>query len=259
MRTLSVLIVSILLALVVSLTPAQAQEPPPIRDFDEATVSRLGEQMYRLDQAAWHATDVMLASEGFTAEGLVGWIVVPEGDDLRVRFGRGTLDALVPAYDIVVDEDNRARMVETGPAFTPDELAMFRAVRAASAALPRACAARYNSIVMADVDGDGWLVWLMASTTRPNVVVAGGHFRFTLSAAGEVEQVDALSRGCLEVPIQAPEGGRPVGIMLNHLVSDRPIETHVFLSLGHRLSLFVRTPDETVFEVSGRRIREARP
>jgi hypothetical protein len=41
-------------------SPAMAQDPA-IRQFDIPTLEKLGHDMYVQDQAAWHATDALMA------------------------------------------------------------------------------------------------------------------------------------------------------------------------------------------------------
>jgi hypothetical protein len=53
----------------------------------------------------------------------------------------------------------------------------------------------------------------------------------------------------------APPGA--VGAFTTHLVSNTPIETHMFLNLLHRTPIFVGTPDRNLWVVSdGRMIRQ---
>jgi len=51
-----------LLFLMIAAPAWAADDPPPapIRDFDIATIERLGQEMYAQDQEAWKATDVLL-------------------------------------------------------------------------------------------------------------------------------------------------------------------------------------------------------
>ena len=37
---------------------------------------------------------------------------------------------------------------------------------------------------------------------------------------------------------------------MTHIVSNTPVETHVFLSLLHNIDFFVMTPDDTIWRVS---------
>ena len=75
--------------------PVMAQERPElVQTFSVAETGRLGQAIWRQDSAAARATDALLAqSDGQVPEGLIGWIVTPEGDAQRVRFLAGEPDA----------------------------------------------------------------------------------------------------------------------------------------------------------------------
>ncbi|MDP8916819.1 MAG: hypothetical protein M3M95_06415 [Pseudomonadota bacterium] len=233
-------------------TPVLAQEPvqapAAIRQFDLRTIERLGRGIHRQDVAAARATDALLKVAPDPAkEGIVGWLVAEMGDSDRVRFLRNTEAGPEVAYD--VDVPPRGAPLVSSPssrALSAEERAAFAAQQTAARNVPRVCRPRYNAAVLKDPAGDGWLVWLLAPSPAAGLVPVGGHFRFSITADGKtVKRRDALSTSCLVLsPGQGvPKGAKPVGMVVSHVVSPTPVETHVFLQLLHRVPMYVAAGD----------------
>lgn len=255
------LLMSLLAAL--SLAPAAqaADDAPPaqVEAWPLTQTGAVGSSIFLQDRAAARATDALLARfGGKPPEGLIGWIVVENGEDQLVRFLLGDPAAPRPGYDILVDKNGRAgAVIEASGAALPDDQAVryFARNTAASGIGALRCAARYNAVVLDDPDSDGWLVWLLASTTDANKVPMGGHYRFHVSADG-LEKREQLSGGCLDLDRrQAQQGGQTVGLMTNVIVAPQPLEVHVFLSLLNRLPIYVAAGDK-LWSVQGALIRE---
>jgi hypothetical protein len=121
------------------------------------------------------------------------------------------------------------------------------------------CSDRYNTVVLpaSTVGKNGWLVYLLAATTKPGVVVFGGHHRFLITPDGRSAlEHQPLSRSCLtSPPPEMPPGARLESSFVTHLVTDTPTEVHVFLSLSHRLPIVVGVAHRNeLWRVEGRRI-----
>lgn len=245
-----------------SLAPAAqaADDAPPaqVEAWPLTQTGAVGSSIFLQDRAAARATDALLARfGGKPPEGLIGWIVVENGEDQLVRFLLGDPAAPRPGYDILVDKNGRAgAVIEATGAALPDEQAVryFARNTAASGIGALRCAARYNAVVLDDPDSDGWL---LASTTDANKVPMGGHYRFHVSADGRtLEKREQLSGGCLDLDRrQAQQGGQTVGLMTNVIVAPQPLEVHVFLSLLNRLPIYVAAGDK-LWSVQGALIRE---
>jgi opacity protein-like surface antigen len=141
-----------------------ADKPPPIRSFDLPTIERLGAAIYRQDRAAWLATDALVKKvPDLKGAGVKGWIVEGEGGDEKVRFLRDTGAGLEAGYDILVTDKGAKAVVEPADrSLTAEERGAFAARQTAIKNLPATCRPGYNSVVVKDVEGDGWLVWLLA-------------------------------------------------------------------------------------------------
>jgi uncharacterized protein YegJ (DUF2314 family) len=102
-----------------------------------------------------------------------------------------------------------------------------------------------------DTREDAILVYLIAGTKKPDVAVLGRHFRVIVSHDGRsVMHFEPLSKAILELPLgptggDLPAGARPVSLAVTHLVSDTPLETHVFASLRYGVAIIVATPTAT--------------
>lgn len=240
---------------------ADDKTPPQVEAWSLQQTGAVGSAIFLQDRAAARATDALLARfGGKPPEGLIGWIVVPNGEDQLVRFLVGDPAAPRPGYDILVDKTGRAGAVIDSPdaALPDDQAARYFARNTAAAGIGALrCAARYNAVVLDDPDGDGWRVWLLASTTDANKVPMGGHYRFHVSADGRtVEKREQLSNSCLDLDRrQSGQNGQPVGLMTNVIVAPQPLEIHVFLSLLNRLPIFVMAGDK-LWSVQGALIRQ---
>jgi hypothetical protein len=81
----------------------QTPAPVPIEEWSLARVTAMGREIYRHDTAAWLATDALLAArDRDTLTDLRGWIVVPEGDGLKVRYLREGPSGDRIGWDVVV-------------------------------------------------------------------------------------------------------------------------------------------------------------
>lgn len=230
-----------------------APDAEPIRHFDSATIETLGQAIYAQDQEAWSATEILMARRrGLDVKGLEGWIVVTTDTGDRVRFirvGNGTLAA---AYDVLFAKDAEpVFLVPQDNTLTAGEVAQHNARNLALKNIGKACSEHYNTVALPDPDAEGWLVWALAATTDPDAILLGGHIRFSVSQDGKtINAKDALSRSCLSLnTADSPKGADPAAFIVTHLVSDEPLETHVFLSLQHRLDLFVVT-EKALWKVS---------
>src|SRR4051812_31655034 len=88
----------------------------------------------------------------------------------------------------------------------------------------------YDYVVLDDPKGSGFLVYALGATGKRDEVVLAGHFRVTVSADGDkAERVDALSRSLYVLPTQANGDKKPLALYIIQLVSDKPVETFIYL------------------------------
>ncbi|HEY2068443.1 MAG TPA: hypothetical protein VGG48_02715 [Rhizomicrobium sp.] len=233
---------------------AWGDDAPKIRDFDIPTVENLGQAIYQQDQEAWKATDVLNAQyslDQLKAEKLHGWVVdTAPGRDV-VRFVRDGASGPEVLCDVTFTPDiAQSCVVPPSLALAPPELAQYAARTLALKNIERPCSNRYNTVVLKDPERDGWLVWALAATEEPGVIVYGGHYRFTVSADGNtIIERDALSRACLNIGPPDPSKGAFVASMFVQLVSNVPVETTVWLNLLHKHPFYLITPDRAEWSI----------
>jgi hypothetical protein len=147
------------------------------------------------------------------------------------------------------------------PRLSDRQLARFKALAIAQDRLGEGrfplCKGNYNFVVLDDPAGSGFLVYFLHATNVAGEVPVGGHYRISVSGDGAaVTQVDRLSVTCLTVRKDSniPKGGKIVAAVVSHLVSDTPIETHVFLSLQEHMPFAVVTGNQRFWVVEEGRI-----
>src|ERR1051326_3702319 len=238
----------------------RADDAPPIRQFDIPTTVTLGVEMYRQDQEAWKATDILLAKYGETelrAEKSHGWIVDSLADRDIVRFVRAGANGPEISYDVAFAGHSEPVLSEPQDrTLGAGELSQYRARLLALDNVTERCSDTYNTIALKDPQSDRWIVWALAATkTDPKLIIIGGHYRFTISADGKsIVQKDALSKTCLRFTRETGPNGEPGQIFFVHVVTLTPIETHVFASFSYDMPFRIGTRDGKAWKVDGDRI-----
>lgn len=232
-----------------------------VRQFDLKTLERLGKQLYEEDVVAAEATDVVLA-ENYDLPGLKvkGWVTTGKRGNYRVVFVAGEEGRYYEVIEILFKKNKlkSVNQLEKTP-LQGEALARFKARTLALTNIAAACSERYNTVVLDDPDGKGYLVYALSSTTDPDIIPVGGHYRFTVDETGEtIERTDQLFKSCLPLDKGAfdPGKGEPAGMFMTNVVSPTPLETHVYLNLLHRIRFIVGTPDDRQWEIRKGKIRE---
>lgn len=218
------------------------QPIPPERRAIVDRAQRIGRMIYLKDQLAADATDVMFrATQGKPDARTKGWIV-PDGLPLRVVFAGEDNGEVVPVYEVTFNSGPSFRQYPAESRLSEDLALRFRARQLAMKSdFPR-CSDRYNSVVLpgAEMNVDGFLVYLLAATTQPDLLIAGGHHLVRVSAdATTVLETTSFTRSCLNIPLV--QDGQSVLPMMTHITADTPVETHVFFSLVHKTPVMVGT------------------
>jgi hypothetical protein len=235
---------------------AMAEDAPPlIRDFEPAVTEVVGVHMYRQDQFAWKATDILLAkhsAEELRAAKAHGWIVV-EGENRNVvRFIRDGAEGPEAAYDVTFGLYGTTELTEPSDrTLPPEQLAQYRARLAALENFDFRCTnTPPNSIAFEDAPGGDWHVWVMTATTDPKLTILGGHIRYTISADGKsVLSKEKLAKGCGLFGDGERNGEKPALQYFKDIVSLKPLESHVFANLAYRIPLFIGTTDGVIWKI----------
>jgi hypothetical protein len=227
-----------------------------------------GYAIYLQDKASAIGTDVLVGKLGsLERHGLGGYITIREGTEEGeplpswqvVFFTDGDPPAIKYVVHVPMEREKERRFEERSP---PERIPepLLNLIRARQAAIEAAgpFTQAMNPVVMpAGALGharDDILVELLAGTTEPNTVVLGKHFRVIVSADGRrVESVMPLSKGALVLKMRDAEGKKIVAMYATDLVTEYPLETHVFASLAAKLPLYLGT-SRGVWFVDGDRI-----
>lgn len=223
---------------------APAKPVAPIQAYDLPQIQAFGNAIYRQDIAAWLASDALAAKvSDLRAAGLRGWLVQDDGKTAKVRFIRDKGNGLEIGYDVVVDGKGAGPVTEPADRkLTDEERLAFSARQAAAGAGASTCRAGYNTAMVKNPDGDGWIVWLLAPAPAAGAIPVGGHYRIFVAADGKtVKRVDALSASCLLIEKPKAADGKPALAFASHIVSPTPVETHVFLSSLYKMPLAIGT------------------
>lgn len=259
------------LILALPLEAEPKKEPPPklpaIREFDTETLAKLGREIYQHDQLAWVATDTLMekiGQENMAKEGVGGWIVdttLPKGP--LVRFLRKKGADYEAGYDLFFPAGGKPFIsVPEDRDLTTWQVSKFHALLTAQKELMNGthpwCGGNPNYVVLDDPDGSGFLVYFLRAKPSADAIPVGGHYRFTVSADGsKVEQVDQLFASCLTVSRNGvPNDGKIVAVTMSQIVSNTPLETHVFLSLQEKLPFAVITMDGVIWSVDKGQIQK---
>jgi hypothetical protein len=239
-----------------------------IREFDLKTIGALGRQIFEQDGYASRATDILFdkigGPEELTKQKIRGWIVVKQGRSVVVRFAKKDGDGLRPAYDITFDSPKKGVLkVAEDKTYPESEMAQFKARQLAIRSIPKLYSRSYNTTVLPDPAGMGFLVYALAASTDEGKIIVGGHYRFSISETGQkVLRIDPLFKSFLVIDKKEladrakKEEVEPAGYFVTNLVSELPLETHVFLSLLHEMPFIVTTPSGKIWVVDGDAIKK---
>ena len=238
--------------------PKALSIPPDLAPQIQQSID-LGRELYFQDSASAAATDALLEKLGSLEDkGLAGYLTLREGDDdgkplpswLVVFVTRDRDPRIAYRIHVPMKRGEKPRIEVLSPPVqpNPEVLKLFRARQTAlSAAQP--FAQPINPVVLpaSAIGQEGVLVELLAGTTKSDTVVLGKHYRVIVSADGRrVEQIIPLSKGILEFT----KGAGTVALTVSHIVTDYPLETHVFASMLNHVPIYVGT-DRGVWLVNG--------
>ncbi len=214
---------------------AQDHSLPPaaIEAWSFEKMELMGRAISRQDRAAIAASDVLHRRfpQG-DPPGLVGWVVMEEGDHQRVRFVLDDGSGPRAGWDVIVRERRAGTLVQPiDAALSAHELAQYRARQTAARHVPPMRCGRLNSVVLKDPDSDDWLVWLLASANDARTIPYNGNFRFRISADGQtLLRRDQLFSHCYA----HPRNGNTVQETLHLASGVPPSEVIAYLSMENR-------------------------
>ena len=231
--------------------------PPKYAEAVERA-NAIGTQIFVHDAACSRATDELFARKALPDDSRVrGWLTerydAGENPGILVTFIGDAQGKPLALYRVRVPAGERPLEYQalTPPAALDDgQVAAWKARTAATRALEShkdLCGERYNTVVLpAGTPGiDGIRVYMLAATTQPDLMIAGGHFLYEYTADGvTLKSERAFTRACVDLPLKEdPAKGELKGLMLTHLLDPTPTEIHVFLSRSSGKNIYLATPD----------------
>jgi hypothetical protein len=224
-----------------------------IREFNVATLERLGNELYHRDQIAARASDLVLQTQPIARSlKMRGWVTELSKDGDVVYWIAETPSGPSLAYTVTFHGSAKPEVQDVrGQPLPPKVAARFKARQTAGEALKgKLYKLAYNFEVLDDPDSSGFLVYALGATKNPGEVVLAGHFRVSVSIDGEkAERVDALSRSLNVVPKQGEDDKKTEALWIIQVVSNKPVETFIYLSKLHQSTILVGPPDRTIWKV----------
>lgn len=240
-----------------------SSESLPIPNEQRPSVNRaqrLGRLLFEHDSVGSRATDAVYRKVHTLDSRVRGWLTLRTGDNWIVPFLTDDDGAIGVLYRVQfrdsMDSSPEVQVLDSPQPVDDTAIRMFSARETAKSQAVQFCSKTYNAVVLpaTEFGRDGWLVYLLAATTEPAVMVSGGHHRFVISPDGKtVIEHFQFTKACLTMPVpRARAGERVAGAMVTHLTSQTPTEVHVFLSLLHQIPLYVGVVEpRALWEVKG--------
>ncbi|MEM8936153.1 MAG: hypothetical protein AAGC77_07075 [Pseudomonadota bacterium] len=215
---------------------------------------RLGNLVYRKDQAAWAATDYFLDNENISSDpDVAGWVSeIIDGKTVRVSFLAIESNRLVVRYAVDVEKGNvrtkTAKVLKPGAQLTNRQRLMSNARAFASNTDFMRCSPRYNTVVIPH-EGTTFYVYLLAAMQKSNEIVIGGHHRFLIDAeiiskvgdvVDHIVEQRAFTTRCLTLrPPPNISASALTGAVVSHVTAPYPEEPHILASLIHNMEISV--------------------
>jgi len=238
-------------------------EVPHRAEVEEALVR--GRRMFLYDQAAWHATDKMLADfKGKPDKRMRGYVVVPGStyDRLATIFYGEIGEKLVEFARYEVEGQNvvSGGIMKNGERPPLSPLAE-RLVAARTAAIEEADVREYGQCTEANIntlvlppDANGVIsAYVLTAPDSNQSYPLGGHYRVDVGPDGKVVNSRRFLNSCFPLDFGQKAGGtEAIGVYVTHLLDEHPTEIHVFSSYYIPLQMMVMTIDnKIVWQIEG--------
>jgi hypothetical protein len=241
----------------------QVKIPSDLQDEVERS-TEIGRMLFTLDTISAVGTDILLANVKDPASKRIGGYLTLPDIDQEGTFKKAFVVSFFTqdeppriAYEIRFAKDSKP----TFEAFDPPKAAsskfadLVHVRQVAIKERPKSSQPINPVLIPGAARGEnGVLVYLLAGTKEPNIAVFGQHFLALVPYGGtSATYIKPLANSVLELPTVTPDGEKPALIAVSHLVTDYPLETHVFTSLLFGIPLVVMTK-RGEWQVDGARI-----
>jgi hypothetical protein len=223
-----------------SALPAFAKKPAVISDSELAQITERGRALYAYDQAAWHATDAVRATNPRKEE--VGRYIARKTDKgWIVAFGHlnEARDAFVVAY--LATQGHTLQEFSVEHLATPQNDTGFYLAAAKSIDLAlhdfQGEKRPYNVAVLPDPTGQLY-VYVLPAQTKDGVYPLGGDERYLVSSDGNmIIDRRRMHHDVLTFDLTTPDASRMAAGYHIHVLSDVPEDSDVFFVLTRKPSV----------------------
>jgi hypothetical protein len=230
--------ITLFLAILSFAPAALAAQKCPLSDAQFAEITARGRMLEEYDQAAWHATDALVATNPdkqaaplyVAKKTATGWIVA---------FGRfnDARDKFLIVYEATEGADLQQFTVKHLEPPQEDTGFFLFAARAIDMALKdfQREDRPYNTMVL-PLDSGQMYVYVVPAQTVKDIYPLGGDVRYLISSDGNtIVEKRPLHKTILERKMNgAPSGSKTVGGFHTHVLSDVTEDTDVFFVLSER-------------------------
>lgn len=248
-RRCACITLSILLAV-----PVFAKKAPAISQNELAQITERGRLLYEYDQAAWHATDAVQATNPRKEE--VGRYIACKTDaGWVVEFGHlnEARDTFLVAY--IATQGKTLQEFSVEHLVTPQQDTGFylAAAKAIDLALKDFHGEKrpYNVAVLPAL-ADQLYVYILPAQIENGVYPLGGDARYLISSDGNtIVENRRLHNDILMFDTRSTNGSKPQAGWHTHVLTDVPEDTDVFYVLTRRPSIpeYIGTRDKTIYVV----------
>jgi hypothetical protein len=219
-------------------------------------VTARGRALFEYDQAAWHATDALLATKP-PAQSAGRYIARKSDTGWTVAFGHlsDTGDKFLVAYEAVQGATLQEFAVKRLDPPREDTSFYLAAAKAIDTALHdfRGEKRPYNVAVLPTAP-EGLYVYVVPAQTETGIYPLGGDVRYIVTSdGGTIVDKRQLHKAIIEIsPTSIPKGTTPAGGYHTHVLSDVPEDTDVFFVLTRQPSEpeFIGMKNKKVYEIS---------
>jgi hypothetical protein len=218
-------------------------------------VTARGRALFEYDQAAWHATDAVRATNPPT-QSLGRYIARKSDIGWKVAFGHlnNTRDKFVVAYEASQAATLQEFTVKKLDPPIEDTSFYLAAAKAIDTTLHdfQGQQHQYNVAVL-PAPSDLLYVYVVPAKTEDGVYPLGGDVRYLVSADGNtIVEKRQLHKTIIENRGELPKGATPAGSFHTHILSDVPEDTDVFYVLTRKPPMpeVIVTRNKKLYEIS---------
>jgi hypothetical protein len=237
MRIRSAVAGVLLLGLAIPALFAKKKDPQPDPVMTEVTAR--GRMLYECDQAAWHSSDALMATNP-SKESLGRYIPQKSGSGWVVGFGRlnQARDKFLVAYEAIQGATLQDFTVKKFDPPREDTHFYLFAARAVDTALAdfQGEHRSYNAAVL-PAPSNQLYVYILPAQTKDDVFPLGGDVRYLVSPEGtSIIEKHQMHKSIIENPAPV-KGAKTVAGVHTHVLSDVPEDSDVFHVLTRKPSV----------------------